>query len=98
MLIRDEVLSKLTAHRQELTERYSIAALFLFGSVARDEARPDSDVDLLVEFDKPVGLFLFIELQQDLEKLLGCKVDLGTKRSLKTRIKDQVLREAIRVA
>jgi uncharacterized protein len=98
MLNRNEVLFKLKAHRQELTESYGIASLYLFGSVARDEARSDSDVDLLVEFDKPVGIFLFIGLQQELEAILGCKVDLGTKRSLKTRIKDQVLQEAIRVA
>jgi predicted nucleotidyltransferase len=95
---RDEVLAKLIGHRQELTERYGIASLFLFGSIARDEARVDSDVDLLVEFKKPIGLFEFIELQQSLESILGCKVDLGTKRSLKSQLMDQVFREAIRVA
>ena len=95
---RDDVLIKLKEQRQELTERYGIASLFLFGSVARDEARPDSDIDLLVEFKQPIGLFQFIELQQQLEALLGCKVDLGTKRSLKVQFKDQVFQEAIRVA
>jgi len=95
---RDDVLIKLKEQRQELTERYGIASLFLFGSVARDEARPDSDIDLLVEFKQPIGLFQFIELQQQLEALLGCKVDLGTKRSLKVQFNDQVFQEAIRVA
>ena len=95
---RQEVLFKLQQQYQELALQYGLTALFLFGSVARDEARPDSDVDLLVEFKQPVGLFQFIELQQKLEALLGCKVDLGTKRSLKPRIKDQVLQEAIRVS
>jgi uncharacterized protein len=88
----------LRKQRQELAERYFVASLSLFGSVARNEARPDSDVDLLVEFSQPVGLFQFIELQQRLEALLGCKVDLGTPRSLKPRIKERVLQEAIRVA
>ena len=60
-MIRDDVLAKLTNYYQELTERYAIASLFLFGSVARDEASADSDVDLLVEFKQPVGLFEFIE-------------------------------------
>jgi hypothetical protein len=69
----------------------------LFGSAARDEASADSDVDLLVEFSQPVGLFQFFELQQRLEELLVCKVDLGTPRSLKPRIKEHVLQEAIRV-
>jgi uncharacterized protein len=95
---RDDVISKLLEHSQELSEHYGIASLFLFGSVARDEARADSDVDLLVEFKKPVGLFEFIELQQRLESILGSKVDLGTKRSLKSHFNNQVLQEAIRVA
>ena len=53
---------------------------------------------MLVEFSEPVGPFRFIELQQRLEELLDCKVDLGTLRSLKPRIKDQVLQKVIRVA
>lgn len=95
---KQEILYKLKAQRQELVDRFGVQSLYLFGSVARDEARPDSDVDLLVEFNKPIGLFEFIELQQNLETLLGCKVDLGTKRSLKLQLKDRVLQEAIRVA
>jgi len=95
---KSEVIRILNGQRKELQERFYISSLSLFGSVARDEADADSDVDLLVEFNKPVGLFQFIELQQRLEELLDCKVDLGTPRSLKPRIKEQVLQEAIRVA
>jgi predicted nucleotidyltransferase len=95
---RDDVIRLLHQEIQDLTSRYNISALSVFGSVARDEARADSDVDILVEFNQPVGLFQFIELQQRLEAVLGCKVDLGTLRSLKPRIKEQVLEEAIRVA
>ncbi len=95
---RKDILLILRTERQNFVDRYNIAWLAIFGSVARDEARPESDVDLIVEFEHPVGLLQFIELQQHLERILGCKVDLGTKRSLKSRIKDQVLREAIRVA
>ena len=95
---RDHIIRILNEQQKTLAERYSVEKLSLFGSVARDEARDDSDVDLLVEFSQPVGLFQFIELQQWLDFLLGCKVDLGTPRSLRTSIKDQVLREAIRVA
>jgi len=94
---RNDVLRILRKERQELVDHYNISALSIFGSVARDEARQDSDVDILVEFNQPIGLFQFIELQQTLETLLGCKVDLGTPRSLKPRIKDHVLQEAIRV-
>ncbi len=95
---RKDVLSILQKERQELVDRYNISALCVFGSVARDDARQDSDVDILVEFSRPVGLFQFIELQQRLEALLGSKVDLGTPRSLRPRIKERVLQEAIRVA
>ncbi len=95
---REDVIRILKEQQKTLAERYNVERLSLFGSVARGEARDDSDVDLLVEFSRPVGLLQFIELQQWLEALLGCKVDLGTPRSLKTAIKDQVLREAIRVA
>jgi uncharacterized protein len=95
---RDDVISRLTPLHQELKNRYGISSLFLFGSVARDEATVDSDVDLLVEFSKPIGLIEFIGLQQQLESVLGCKVDLGTKRSIKLHLKEKVLEEAIRVA
>lgn len=95
---REEVLHKLEPYHQEIRERYGVSSLFLFGSVARNEAGPDSDVDLFVEFKTPIGLFDFVGLQQELEELLGCKVDLGTKQSLKLHIKDIVLKEAIRVA
>jgi predicted nucleotidyltransferase len=95
---KSDVIRILKNQSKELEENFNVASLSLFGSVARDEANVDSDVDLLVEFSKPVGLFQFIELQQRLEELLNCKVDLGTPRSLKPRIKDQVLQEAIRVA
>jgi predicted nucleotidyltransferase len=95
---RNDVLRILRKERQKLVDQYKISSLSVFGSVARDDARQDSDVDILVEFSQPVGLFQFIELQQRLEVLLGSKVDLGTPRSLKPRIKEQVLQEAIRVA
>jgi len=94
---RQQVLTTLRAQRPLLHERFGVARLALFGSVARDEARPGSDVDLLVEFDRPVGMFRFLELQNHLKSLLGCSVDLGTPRSLKRGISDRVLAEAVEV-
>lgn len=93
---RDEVIRILSAHRAELQSRYGVSRLGLFGSVARDEAGPDSDVDLLVEFDRPIGL-RFFELQDYFESLLHCSVDLGTPQSLKPRIRERVLAETINV-
>ena len=94
---RHEVLSTLRAQQAVLHARFGVTRLDLFGSVARDEAGQDSDVDLLVEFDRPVGMFRFMELQSHLEGLLRCGVDLGTPRSLKPRIRDRVLAEAVHV-
>ena len=86
----------LRAHRTEIAI-HGVKSLALFGSVARDEAGPESDIDLLVEFSRPVGLLQFIDLKQYLEGLLGCPVDLGTPNSLKPRLKDHVIQEAIYV-
>lgn len=94
---RSQALQLLRGQQKELSEHYHVAVLSIFGSVARDEAHPDSDIDILVEFSQPVGLFHFIDLKQYLEKLLGCKVDLGTPRSLKPYIKEAILEEAVRV-
>lgn len=92
---KQEVLDKLNRHRENL-EQFAVKALFLFGSVARDEATPESDVDVLVEFNRPVGLFTLLGLQAYLEELLGCSVDLGTPSSLRPHLRETVLKERIR--
>jgi predicted nucleotidyltransferase len=95
---REDVRQILREYRTELMQKYGVRSLSLFGSVARDEASPASDVDLLVEFDRPVGYFGLFALQDYLESLLGCNVDLGTPGSLKPRIRERVLGECVRVA
>jgi hypothetical protein len=95
---RDEVIRILHHHRSALAARYGVKSLALFGSVARDEATAGSDVDLLVEFDRPIGLFGLFALQDHLETLLHCSVDLGTRDSLKPRMRTTVFAECIEVA
>ena len=94
---RDEVLAILTAHQDEI-RAFGVRSLSLFGSVARDEAGPESDIDLLVEFDRPTGLFGLIRLQHFLSELLGRPIDLVTPDGLSDRVRDDALREAIRAA
>jgi predicted nucleotidyltransferase len=94
---RDEVIRILSQHQSELTNQYDVKFLSLFGSVARDEATETSDIDLLVDFSRPVGLFGLFALQDRLEELLGCSVDLGTPSSLKPRIRTKVLSECVNV-
>lgn len=67
----------------------------LFGSVARDEARTDSDVDFLVEFDRPGGLFQLLRVQYYLEDILGRSVDLGTQDALREHLREPVLKDLI---
>ena len=80
----------------DLCRRYHVRELSVFGSAARGEMRPDSDVDLLVEFlpNSDVGLIEHAGLMLDLERLLGRKVDLVSKNGLKPRIRSSVLADA----
>ncbi|MBI5351907.1 MAG: nucleotidyltransferase family protein [Chloroflexi bacterium] len=98
MTKQDMVLQALQQKNVELTKQFGVKSLLLFGSVARNEDVPTSDVDLLVEFNRPVGYFGLFALQDYLEKLLGCSVDLGTLDSLKPYIKERIMGELIRVA
>ncbi len=91
---RNEVLEVIAEHREQL-EKLGVKSLSLFGSVARDEAGPDSDVDFLVEFNRAIGLFEFIEIRLYLQDILNCSVDLGTENALKEHLREPVLRDVI---
>ncbi len=93
----EQVRAIVVAHRAELTE-LGVASLSVFGSTARGEAGPGSDVDLLVELNRPMGLFGFFTIQERLEELLGCQVDLAEPEALKPRVRERVLKEAVRAA
>lgn len=94
---RDQALATLKNERERLRREHGVKSLALFGSTARDEATAASDLDLLVEFDRPTGLLGLFNLQEYLEDLLGCPVDLGTPASLKPRIRQQVMADLIYV-
>jgi hypothetical protein len=91
----EEVLSILAAHQNEL-EKLGVKSLELFGSVARNEATPESDIDFLIEFSIDAGLFELFRVQHYLEDILGCAVDLGTKDALREHLREPVLKDAIR--
>ncbi len=80
-----------------ILRRFNVLAASLFGSAARGDARPDSDVDLLVEYARGTTLFDVAELKLELEEALGRKVDLASAAALKPRIREQVLREQVRL-
>ena len=91
-----EVLGLVQDHREEL-QRLGVKSLDIFGSVARDQATPQSDVDILVQLDDSVGFFEFFQIKHYLEDLLECPVDLGTLDALKEHLKQPVLESMIHV-
>ncbi len=93
---KDEVINKLRAHEPEL-KAAGIVRLAVFGSVARGDNSPESDVDLLADFDKTKRYTLLTmgRLENRLADLLGTRVDLSSPEWLKESVKNQVLREAV---
>jgi predicted nucleotidyltransferase len=94
-----EVIEKLRA-ATALSEEFPIRSLAVFGSVVRGDAGPESDVDILVEFepDAHVGLFDFARLKRRLSEILGRSVDLATPDALHPALKDRILKEAVHAA
>jgi len=97
-LSRDEILDLLSRHRGEFTSRFRVTSLAVFGSVARGESRPDSDIDILVGFAEPPGFDGYMALKWRLEELLGTRVDLVMEGALRPEARPVVEAEAIRVA
>src|SRR5258708_925108 len=91
----DDILATLRAALPRLRQSWPIRSLSLFGSVARGDAGATSDVDVLVEFDRPIGLSAFLGLEDELTALTGRRVDLVSAAALKPNIRRHVLGEAV---
>ena len=92
------ILALLLQHRDVISTRFGAKHLALFGSAARDEMRPDSDIDVLVEFDGPSTFQGYFDLKAELERLFDRQVDLVTEKGLKPRARQHVQKDLIRVA
>lgn len=94
------VVAALAAHAPELAREFGVTELSVFGSVVRGEAGPDSDVDVLVDFDPTaqIGLFEFIDLQERLTSLLGRRVDLVMRSGVRQQLRERIFAEAVRAA
>jgi uncharacterized protein len=90
----ETVTAVLREHRAEL-EDLGLSRVAVFGSTARGEERPGSDIDVLVEFAVPVGMFHFLDVKEYLEQLLGTSVDLVTSAALKPQLRKAILGEAV---
>lgn len=96
-LTRDEALRILREHKAELTERFGVQRVALFGSTARDEAGPDSDVDILVAYDVLPDWIAYFSVQPYLQELFGRSVDVCTPKELRKEFRAKVQAEAIYV-
>jgi predicted nucleotidyltransferase len=94
---REEIIGALHAALPTIQRKYHVRKLALFGSAARGEQTATSDVDLLVEFDEPIGFFDFVRLEQSLGEILHAQVDLVSMKALKPAIRNEVLSQAVYV-
>ena len=94
---RDEALRILSEHKSELQEKFGVESVAIFGSTARGEAGPESDVDVLVEFNRRFGLFHLARTQMFLEEILSEKIDLIPRNSIFPQLRDTILGEAVDV-
>jgi uncharacterized protein len=96
-MTRQDVIARLRSHEAEL-HRIGVARLYLFGSVARQEERSDSDVDLFFETDDPrFSLIELVDVQDRVASILGTETDVMTRASLHPLLRDQIEAEALRV-
>jgi predicted nucleotidyltransferase len=94
---RATALQTLSEHKAVIVQRFGVASLALFGSTARDAAKLDSDVDLLVSFVGPATSAQFFGVKFYLEDLLGCPVDLVTEKALRPELRPYILKDAVHV-
>lgn len=92
-----EIKKILESHREEIQRIYGLKEMGIFGSVVREEQKETSDIDILIEPAKPMGLLEFVSLKNYLSDILGINVDLVMKRALKPRIGERILKEVVYV-
>ena len=91
----EELRKIITQHKKELRDRFMVEEIAVFGSYVRRQQKEDSDVDILVEFSKPISLFHIVSLENYLSDILGVKVDIVPKKNIRKELKEMILREAI---
>ena len=94
MQTANEIKNILSAHKNEYHRKYGVKNIGIFGSYARNEQKENSDVDILVEFDRPIGL-KFVTLADDIEYLLNIRVDLVSRKAIKPRMWKYIAQELI---
>ena len=93
----EQIKKILTSQKDILKNKYNVKEIGIFGSYVNGNYNKESDVDILVEFSKPVGLIKFIKLEEYLKDLLGIKVDLVLRDGIKPALRSNILKQAVYV-
>ncbi len=93
----EEILTALREELPYLKKKFNVKTIGLFGSYVRDEQTEKSDLDMLVDFEKPIGFFKLINLEEYIAEKLGTKVEVVTPGALKERIKPYIMRDIVYV-
>ena len=96
MTYKDNIINTLIASKAELAKKYHLKCIGIFGSFTRDDFEDESDIDILVDFNQPIGIE-FIDLADELEKILNRKVDLVSKRGVKPKYLKEIEKDLIYV-
>lgn len=91
----EEIKERIREYRRDFEEKYRVKNLAIFGSYIRGEQRKESDVDILVEFTKPVSLLHIVSLENYLSDFLAVKVDVIPKKNIRKELREMILKEAI---
>jgi predicted nucleotidyltransferase len=89
----EEIKEIIQEHKEDLKKEYGVKEIGIFGSYVRGEQKAVSDVDILIELEKPIGFVKFLKLEKRISDILGVKVDLVTKEALKPYIGQRILQE-----
>ncbi|MCH8956885.1 nucleotidyltransferase family protein [candidate division KSB1 bacterium] len=93
----ENVKKTLQGHKEELAQKYGVSEIGVFGSFVKNEQNDNSDVDILIEFDKAVDLLTFVNLKNYLSDLLNVNMDLVMKKALKPKIGQRILQEVVEI-
>jgi len=91
----DELKRILSEHKPEIKKKFKVKSIGIFGSYVRGKSKERSDVDVLVEFSEPIGMFDFLDLEEYLKGIFGLNVDLVSKKALKPKIGENILNEVV---
>ena len=91
----DELKRILSENRPEIKKKFKVQSIGIFGSYVKGKSKKRSYFDVLVEFSEPIGIFVFLDLEEYLEGIFGLKVDLVSKKALKPKIGENILNEVV---